>query len=200
MTIVCPKCNSDNYIQKISAIVASGVTSGFFSGPTGGVTYSGGKVGTFGSFTNLSGSPSTELARLLVRPNEPHQSFLKRGTVLIVWLVIAAPVLCLTIFGFSVVVPIIGSSSANFSSKLLGNIYSIFCGAMYIIAWIVGIPLSRSRNKKDEEKYASNKAIYDKAIEKWNRLYYCHHHDIVFDPQSGISFEPSQTSAYIYES
>lgn len=34
-------------------------------------------------------------------------------------------------------------------------------------------------------------------MEKGNRLYYCYTHDLVFDPDTGNSFPPTEVSRYI---
>lgn len=73
MSAVCPVCGKDDAIQKVSSVVSSGQSSGTFSGPTGGVVHVGGKWGTVGGYTSLSGRSTTEVAQLLTPPAAPKQ-------------------------------------------------------------------------------------------------------------------------------
>jgi len=71
MAIICPQCNNDDSIQRVSAVVAGGTSTGSFSGPSGAITYSDGKVGSVGGYTHLSGSSTTNLANMLKLSPKP---------------------------------------------------------------------------------------------------------------------------------
>ena len=72
-TNTCPICNKDDAIQKVSALVTGGRSSGTFSGPSGGSTYVGGEWVYVSGHATLSGSSETDLARLLASPPSPKQ-------------------------------------------------------------------------------------------------------------------------------
>jgi len=65
MFTICPVCKKDDVIQKVSAVVTSGQSSGSFSGPSGGIAYVGGKWGAVSGYTTLSGRTVSELAQQL---------------------------------------------------------------------------------------------------------------------------------------
>jgi hypothetical protein len=73
MTTVCPKCQKDDRIARLPAIIQAGRASGSYAGPSGGVTHSDGKFGGVGGWTTLQGSITTDLARVLAPPVEPRQ-------------------------------------------------------------------------------------------------------------------------------
>ena len=73
MNLTCPIDNKDDSIQKVSAVVASGQSSGTFSGPTGGTVSYDGKTGSVSGYSSLSGSSISNLAQLLGHPREPNK-------------------------------------------------------------------------------------------------------------------------------
>jgi len=68
MILACPIDNKDDSIQKVSAVVASGRSTGTFSGPTGGTVSYDGKSGSVSGYSSLSGSSTSHLAQLLAHP------------------------------------------------------------------------------------------------------------------------------------
>ncbi|MBM3180072.1 MAG: hypothetical protein FJZ86_06935 [Chloroflexi bacterium] len=205
MTIECPICGKDDALQKVSSIVSGGTVRGSFSGPSGGVSYSGGNWGTVSGYTSLSGSTSTDLARLLSPPREPHTSFVNSGAPCIFLLVLlgcffAAPIWSPIWYGvdlLSLLSPESYSGERGVALFFIG-LAAVF-GVIYALLWVGGIAYSKSQNKKESEKYSREKVIWDSAIEKWVRLYYCHRDDVVFDTQTTESFSPSLTSEYIHK-
>ena len=79
-TIVCPQCENDSSIQRVSAVVADGTSTGSFSGPSGALTYSDGKVGSASGYTYLSGEAITNLASMLNLSPEPNSTTRLHGT------------------------------------------------------------------------------------------------------------------------
>lgn len=71
VSFVCPLCNKDDAIQKVSAVLLSGASSGSLSGPSNSYISVDGKSGSAFGYTRLSGSSSTDLAELLTPPKEP---------------------------------------------------------------------------------------------------------------------------------
>ena len=73
MSLACPIDNKDNTIQKVSAVVAGGTSTGSFSGLTSGVVDVDGKTGNLGGFSTLTGGTKSNLASFLASPRMPHQ-------------------------------------------------------------------------------------------------------------------------------
>ena len=191
MNVVCPICQKDDSIQKISVIVNAGQYSGSFSGPTGGITYDDGKMGTFGSYSTLSGTTVTNLAMLMFPPKEP-----KPGRGLGVWWILI--ILCSGSFllsgltGIFCLIPMFAFPNNIFvNSKeeaLIMGIMGICLGIAFMIVSIGGLILfkciSVSKKKNGDKNYKIEKRLWDKAIAKWNRSYFCHRDDIIFDTES----------------
>ena len=173
-TIVCPQCEKDDSLQRVSAVVAGGISTGSFSGPSGALTYSDGKVGSAGGYTHLNGGSSTNLAKMLELPPEPQT----KGLVF--------PVLIL-IFGIWL---IIEGISENAGVCLGGP------GAIALIASLIWLANSSSNNN-----YVNSfgKANWDIFKKKWEQLYYCHRNGIVFDPETSKTCEPSQIKDFVNE-
>lgn len=70
--VVCPYCGKNDMVQNVAAIVASGTVSIDASGPTSGLTFADGHVGTVGGFTTISGTTQTALAKMLMPPEKPE--------------------------------------------------------------------------------------------------------------------------------
>ena len=96
-TIICPQCENDSSIQRVSAVVAGGVSTGSFSGPTTAITYSDGKIGNAGGYTHISGGTSTNLAKILDLPQEPKIRPISVGDIAIFYVVAALIFFCLLI-------------------------------------------------------------------------------------------------------
>ncbi len=185
-TIVCPQCENDNSIQRVSAVVAGGTSTGSFSGPTGAVTYSDGKIGSAGGYTTLSGGSSTALAKMLALPMRPQKIFSNscNGTILIVLF------LFLVLIGISMV---IGSlSNANYDS--LG------CALPFGILFTLGSMIAIiAINKRDARIESTELPFWETYKARWEKLYYCHKHGIVFDPETNKACEPAQIKEFVNE-
>ena len=187
MASKCPVCKKHDAAQRVTTIVAAGQSSGTFSGPTGGVTYSDGKWGTVGGYTTLSGSTRSDRARSLAPPTRSRF----RG-----WLQFGCGLYCLIwVAGLFWAVGSAGFSSSSSIFDFLGDLGSLF-GAT-ALPGILGLVILLNWNRK---RVASEKIDeqYPRAMAKWQRLYFCHRDDVVFDPETNESFEPSQIKKYIY--
>jgi len=167
MEIVCPVHNNGDDIQKISAIVKAGISSGSYSGPSGGLFQAGGQTGVYGGYTTLGGGSSTKLADAFANPMPSERS-------------LGLPVILIVISGYLI---------------LKGrDPYDVFAHALCmepigIIGVLVGIVVfvntflhTQTLPTKLEEWERKKKIL--------ERLYYCHRDDIVFDPESKQSSLP----------
>ncbi len=187
-TIVCPIDSKDDTIQKISSIVSSGKSTGSYSGPSGGGVYVGGKWGGYGGYSAMSGNTITDLAQQLTLPSEPK---VPKGCSTLLWIFVGG---FLTWF----VAEGIGALAMYALAIPFKNprFYTIAI-TISLIAWPFIIALSvfmvRMYVASKMPEYYVKKAAYDNAVKKWNRLYYCWKHDIVFDPETGESYPPTET-------
>jgi hypothetical protein len=203
METVCPIDKKDDAIQRVSAILTSGISTGSFSGPSGGFISMDGKSGSVSGYTHLSGASMTELAKLLApppAPKEPTES--RRG--------VGLALSCAGVLGiggfYCISIPIAGLIGSNITSDTGQIIFLAWLCIYFVALGIFCFFLYRRLNAnaknnllKAQAKYAEDKPRWDQAIEKWNRLYYCHRHGIVFDPDDGTSCEPASLKEFLYK-
>jgi hypothetical protein len=178
MNLACPIDNKDDSIQKVSAVVSSGQSTGTFSGPTGGIVSVDGKSGGVSGYTTLRGGSTSQLATLLAPPQEPAKPHGFGRWWFILW-----------------IVPYVagGVAGATSNSALLAFIVGFLI--LILLLWAQKVFKDNST-----VNYANEKPQWDKAILKWNRLYYCHKHDIVFDPDNGKTCTPPSLKEFLYQS
>jgi len=77
-------------------------------------------------------------------------------------------------------------------------IASVILLALAVFAEILIFSRRRSKEKSESEEYAKKKQAWDDANAKWELLYYCHRHGIVFDPANLKEFcDPSSLERFI---
>ncbi len=207
MENICPVCQKDDLVQRVETLVAAGQSSGTYSGPSVGTTYSDGKFGTVGGYTTLSGSTSSNLAKLLEPPSSPP----KPKGYGCWWILIAYPVIPIVGSFFSIpfmipggiILGIAASRNQHAATSPLGG----FGIALIMIGAIIGIGLAiryfvrRDRQKKAIMQQELNEAMptWEKAMNLWKRLYYCHRDGIVYDPDSDHTCVPSEVQDFVYK-
>ena len=172
MNNICPVCQKDDAIQRVVAVVQAGQASGLYSGPSGGVTHTDGKWGTVSGYTTLSGSTTSNLARLLAPPPEPQ----KKGLGFLFWGMIFLVIVMNWLYGTYHIITLLAIASS-----------------------IIFFFQANREKVQSETRYASEKPAWDTAMEKWNRLYFCHRDGKVFDPENSDTCEPSQIRELIYK-
>ena len=205
-TPLCPIDNKDDAIQKISAVVAGGRASGRFAGPSEGVVYVDGKWRSVSGYATLSGETVSDLAQLLTPPLEPSKPSGFGAWWFIIWIPAIFAISLLTNLFALPAAGIIGLSPGQDVNaippilQLLLVLYTI-CIAFPLAAWIV----IRFLIRKDREIRANNEQVYiaerkkwEKARLRWERLYYCHRHGIVFDPDTRQTCEPFALKQFLF--
>lgn len=197
MNLACPIDNKDDTIQKVSAVVASGQSTGTFSGPTGGTVSYEGKVGSVTGHTTLSGNSTSQLAILLAPPKKPQEESYSCFLTLLAWFMILAGGGELYVYFANLLM------SGRFSGILgLGGIFDFVLFIIFgAIVW-GGFKLLNARKahmNKEKERVQQNKPIWETAMKKWDRLYYCHKHDIVFDPENGETCPSNSLKEFLYK-
>ncbi len=215
MILACPIDNKDDAIQKVSAVVSGGQSTGTFSGPTGGTVSYDGKTGSVSGYTTLSGTSTSRLAQLLAPPPPP----IKPSGLGCWWILIWYPIMpFLIVFSALVPIMIITAIFSEFGEYVNSNDFSIvsltakmavfvFGVSTIIIFWISGRfwfrqfkNYERRKIEREDIVYRKEKPKWDNAMRVWDRLYYCHKHDIVFDPENGEYCSPSTLNDFFYQS
>ena len=185
MPTLCPICNKDDEIRKVSAIVSAGQSSGVFSGPAGD-----------GGYTMLSGSSSTKLARMLAPPPAPKHPGGSASALLIVFIIVIL-FLCIgpgVALIWSQPTGLLATGQLELGPQTIG-LFLVFIGVFWLLPVVVGGYLGIARRKA---KYAAEKPPWDRAIEKHRRLYFCFRDDIVFDPKTGETCQPQALIKFLY--
>ena len=170
--IVCPQCNKGDAIQKISAIVDAGKSSGNYSGSSTSHVNINGKSGTSFGYSYLSGSSMTELAKLLSPPSKPT----KPSGYGYWWILIWYPT-----------IPLVGMAFASPFYTLAENLSTIMKPGPIVlvvgildlilmgIAFFAGIRLAyrffknkeKDKLSRKESEYSIEKPKWDNAIKRW---------------------------------
>jgi DNA-directed RNA polymerase subunit RPC12/RpoP len=187
----CPKCRKDDCVRKVTAVHHAGLSSGSYSG----------HVWTDEGFdsVSLSGRTQTAVSRLLSPPKEPS-SVTWLGRILTGWglgflLFLGGGCLCvvapnLLLVGPSVLPELLAELSiepADYGAYGTAGLASLPCfiiiPLLNVFLWGV-IPLlvgNRMRRSKRRE-YPIEKERWERAVGRWQRLYYCFRDDGVFIP------------------
>jgi hypothetical protein len=194
--IVCPKCNKDDAIQKVSAVVAGGTATGSFSGFSGGVVNLEGKTGNVGGYNTLSGGTISNLARLLAPPAEPSKPSSTDFLFLIILIVWVSVTIGFCISGVLTLF-FIGSDFRLFS--IAGIVILVILSAFGLFRLLEYHSRVNEKNQKAKQEYYQNKKLmWEKSMKRWNDLYYCHRDGIVFDPKTGENCEPDNMNEFIF--
>lgn len=179
--LACPNCHQVDLVQKVTAVVSGGTGTGTFVG-------SAQLPPTFASGARLEGESSTILSQRLMAPLRP---------------VYQSPWGCLTVGGIIVAAPFIFAIVA----WVISNIIELELPArnlLFLAIWVGGtvliIWLTRNEASTRRAKYAVELPLWEKAIAKWQQLYYCHRCDGVFLPERGARLAPiGSMGAYLYQ-
>jgi hypothetical protein len=177
---LCPICKKDDAIRKVSSVVTGGVTSGVFSGPSGGVISVEDKRGFVGGYTTLGGTTVSALARRLLPPPKPEES--NKGFLLFLKV--------FAVFGMltSCVVPEFYRVPRQWA--LLVWLFAFALSVLLLLGAIAG-------SREERARVARETLVWKKQIQKWSRLYYCFRDDIVFDPLTGETCRPESLTEFL---
>lgn len=206
--MICPQCSKDDALQKVSAVVAGGRTSGSFSGYSGGAVHIDGKWGSTSSYTTLGGTTASDLANALAPPPEPKKQspgIIASGCI---GFLFAIPFSCsCVILVYAIPMALLGLFNSGFTSETINFIsgvasvfiFSCFCA---VLLWFLLKEAKKEKDRREKEiviKFATEKSSWENAMVKWNRLYYCHRDGIVFDIENGETYEPTQIKEFVYK-
>jgi hypothetical protein len=188
MSNICPICNKDDAIRKVSAVVSAGQSAGVMTGSTIGMASSDGDGSLAGGYTVLSGNTSTLLVKKLAPLAKPA------GLSCLIWGLAIYPGLILIILGPPALLGAIIPYSMTIYNELPTGVLDVV-----IAIWVILITFFYLRfiKQRHDSKLRKEKYRYQIQMELWSRLYYCFRDDIVFDPQSGNHFPPEAFSSFL---
>jgi hypothetical protein len=195
---VCPKCKKDDQIKKATAIIASDThTVKGGSWQTQVYIDKKGKKQYEDDYVPYSGEQSSALAQSLRPPAKPGTGCTNTWGIILGGglLVIGLPCLMCSLLGVGqslIAIPQAIRNNVGGTDILLSSGFAIlFSGIQIIIAVamiILGIVIYRKLNQKHTERLAQYNEIelprWEKAMQRWNNLYYCFRDDCVFVPGS----------------
>lgn len=168
-SLSCPHCGQLDSVRKVSAIVSSGTSSGSYTGYGDGIGYSSGGVMIMDELITLTGSSQTQLSSLLSPPIEPCEPNFE--------LVLVCSAL-LGLFGFFVTMLGLGDISNNTPDATGALILGLICLSIAVL-----VAVKYFHKSRDEKiRVAREMPVWERAVSKWQHLYYCYRCDGVFLP------------------
>jgi hypothetical protein len=192
----CPNCWQIDRVEKVSTIVARETRTGHSSGTTVGTAMMTTTVpvnplygikrtdrshGTMASFSEQRSIERSELAKRLLPPPEPLFEAGFRGCLKgtgIAGLVFT--IICLALWTLCELPQAIANhnmQSIVVPDLLFLFLFVVFIG-VFIVLWLLSAPGERARR----EAFYEEQRQWQYAMERWNRLYYCHRCDHTFCP------------------
>lgn len=177
----CPLCHHDDRVAKVSAIIQSDTQHINGSVPVSS-TYrdSSGQIRSSTSQESYSATQESELAKKLAPPSKPS------GGGSYVWAFLIAPFLFF---------PICGGIGLAMDENNVGYIGCTIAG---LIALLIIIKIARYQHKKDDIKMQPKIMAWNKAMERWNKLYYCYRDGCVYIPGEEGSSSISDMTTFLY--
>ena len=181
----CPECHRNDRAEKVSAIVnRDTVQISGSSQSTSTYVDRNGYTRHETSDNPFSGVQQSNLAARLSPPAKPEA----RGACLRYLLYL--PVLLLGGACFAMLT-VAGPSQ---SGKTMAGV-----GMLVVILLLVWITLSiRNVNRKAKEKQAQEMFRWNKAVSRWEQLYYCHRDDVLFVPGQSETIPVQSMLDYLY--
>lgn len=191
VSVDCPKCNLHDRIEKVTSIVKSHTrTREQTEWATGYYTDKNGKEQSYSYPRSYDVVEATDLAKRLTPPEPPQEKTFSS---------------CLLILGgvllfFSILTLVLaiefGVNETNDWSRIGELIPVLIPLGMGILVFVA----KRKHDKNETKRVASEMLLWEDAIKKWNRLYYCYRDDIVFDSADMTnSCQPEDTIEFCYQ-
>ena len=185
--ISCPRCNQMDQVRKVTSIVTEGVSETRVQGANP-VSW-GGK--TYYLPVHRAGSSVTMLAKRLLPPEKP-KTLGGRFWGALRWGILLAFLGCCGCLG---ALPLMSmGDSTTGTLGVIAGLFFIALGAILSILAIISLASGKTRQQSDAEQRQ-----YQRALAKWNTLYYCYRDDIVFVPGESSFASPEQLHAFLYQ-
>lgn len=175
--LTCPQCYRVEQVQKVTAVVDSGTSHGMYSGTTTGVGYTfGGGVSVAQGRTTISGTTQTALSQQLTPPKKPSY-----GASEVVGI---GGTLLFGFIGFYSFINGLGSaSSCSYDPSQCSGLSAVIAGPL-ICLLLVGLVIFGAIRMHASEKRKAAVEIprWQRAMARWEQLFYCHRCGGVFLP------------------
>ncbi len=195
--LYCPGCRDDTAIQKVSAIVGAGTSTGAYTGGGQGVGYTfghGGGITVTQNQMTLAGGSQTLLAQRLSLPPRPTPaSGVTPGDILAALGGIGGG-------GFFVYLALSVGANLPIDADT----------ANYVVAWAVGIVGAiiatlcvlalywmYLRRQRAIARYNRTTPLWNRAAAIWVHLFYCHRCDGIFLPGEQVLYPPEVVQGYL---
>jgi len=181
---LCPKCNKDDMVRKVSSIFSEGVTKGTYSGPTGIVGKDLGSDSRFVGvgYTSLEGYSQSAMSARLAPPLKPVA---KKYHPLLVIIGILMAIGGCGVLPMAGIGGLLGASTGSEEGAIFGVCTSlpilILSAIMLGIAYLI-YNAKRNHDKKEQARVNAAVPAWQEAYNNWNTLYFCARDDIVFRP------------------
>ncbi len=176
---ICPKCQRNDMVQKVSAIYHGGFSEVVTSGPTAGMGMSGGKFVPVVGYGTQRGYSQTSLSQRLAPPARP-------SNISGIWYIMP--------FLFNLILPFAPVKDKRYVVPLV-VMYLSFCGMgnqnagqavlfLFVMlgALVASLIMYYQSLSKGRALSAQEEGVWSKEIDEWNRLYYCFRDDYIFVP------------------
>lgn len=197
--LVCPKCGRADAVRKVTSIVDEGTT--FTESNRLGMSIGGGDAEFYSGFGNSVSR--TGLATTLAAPKKPTQPF-RRGWSGIFpnvrWTCagsILALIMCSAICSF----PLLFWNYRENPLLIFVPVVIFLSAAILLIRWAW---LSNRREigtlREEQEQFPLQLEAWNRAIDRWRQLYYCHRDDGVFIPAQTRLIPVNEMGVFLYSS
>lgn len=201
----CPTCGKDDAVEKVSSIAAGRISAETNRPPSGGTVSAAGNVGTYTGDPSVRVPAGSALASLLAPPPAPRLQSI--GLAVATPLFVMFSVLALLGMGmsccsiafmyyywsrFSPAAPVGMVPAISLATCLAGQ---ALAGVAVVLGNRVGGRSLAAKRQANQRQYEAEKAAWDRAMERWNRLYYCKRDDTVFDGATGEPLTPHHATA-----
>lgn len=173
--LCCPNCYQMDGVQKATAIVNTGIVSSTYKGFANGIGYTPNGLILTGNNISLSGTSQTALSSLLSPPISPRPYKNYLGLYIILVFV-------------SVILPFV-----------IQDTFFIALAIGVIPALLILIYQERRDLPKKQSQHAAALNNWQRAITRWQQLYYCHRCDGVFFLGQPYLVPSARMMNYLYE-
>ena len=190
-SVICPKCKLDDRIEKVTSIVKSHTrTREHTEWLTGYYTDKNGKEQSYSYPRSYDVVEATDLAKRLTPPQPPQVKSFSSCLLILGGVLLFFSILTIV---FALEFGVIKSNEWSLIGELIPVLIPLGLGVLVFVA-------KRAHDKRETERVAREILLWEDAIKKWNRLYYCYRDDIVFDSDDLTnSCQPEDIIEFCYQ-
>ena len=187
----CPICEKDDQIKKVSAIVQGGKSHSTGQMPVGySYTDSDGHLRSGTKYENFSTTHISDQAKMLLPPPPPKapQSTWEYRSYLMVLLI--APIMFFFVWAGTLVSYVSGALGKDILNLGSSSIDVLAFGFYWLISSVLcflGTRKYRMYHQRTTEAYKVELPMWEKAMKRWESLYYCERDDSIHAPGENSS-------------